>query len=303
MIRTLLKAVGIWWLAGCAPVGSRTKPEGFDIEGHRGARGLMPENTVPAFITAIDLGVNTLEMDLAVTRDHRLVVSHDPFINGEYCLDLNSEPIPKDQEMKFNIYSMTYQQVARYDCGSRGYADFPQQQKMPAGKPLLSVVIDTVETYLLKHKLNPVHYNIEIKSRFEYDEVYYPKPEEYCRLVYETINKQLELDRVTIQSFDFRILQYFRQVYPRVRLALLIENDLLPQENLDSLGFNPDVYSPYYKLIDEGVVNRLHEKDIAVIPWTINDPEEMERLRAMGVDGIITDYPDRIPKTWKKLNP
>lgn len=282
--------------AACAPVGSETEQKIFDIQGHRGARGLMPENSIPAFLKAIDLGVTTLEMDLAVTKDKKLVVSHEPYISADYCLDSTGEEISAGAQRKYNIYAMTYDEVRQFDCGSKPYPRFNEQQKMNVNKPLLTDVIAAVENYVGTEKRTPVNYNIEIKTDFRYDNIYHPSPETFSDLVFETLKSILPLDRLTIQSFDFRVLKYFHEIYPQVRLAQLIENDLLVKENLDSLGFNPDIYSPYYKLLDAMDVEGLHDKGILVIPWTVNTPEEMNQLRLMGVDGIITDYPDRVPE-------
>jgi glycerophosphoryl diester phosphodiesterase len=268
----------------------------FDVQGHRGARGLMPENTIPAFLLALDTGVTTLEMDVAITKDNQVVLSHEGWMASEICLDPSGKPILKKDEKKHNIYQMTYQQVSAYDCGLKVNERFPAQQKVHASKPLLSDVILTVENYIKNNNLYEVDYNIEIKSEKESDGKFHPKPQEYSDLVYELVNQYLPLDRIVIQSFDFRVLKYWHEKYPLVRLAALVENLNTIDENIAALGFVPAIYSPEYKLLDKGEIRRCHQLRMRVIPWTVNDPAEMEELKAWGVDGIITDYPDQARK-------
>ncbi|WP_421891156.1 glycerophosphodiester phosphodiesterase family protein [Marinoscillum sp.] len=271
----------------------KSMKESFDLQGHRGCRGLMPENTIPAFIKALDLGVTTLEMDLAVTKDHELVVSHEPYMSAEMCLDSAGNEITEAQQLQYNIYQMTYQEVAVFDCGSKVHARFPEQQKMQVAKPRLMDVIDRVESYLKTNNKPQVAYNIEIKSLPETDDTFHPAPPHFSDLVFETLDKKLDWNRVTIQSFDFRVLQYFHERYPDVKLALLIENELSVAENLDSLGFTPDIYSCYFPLLSRESVNFLHSQSISVIPWTVNEVADMKDVMKLGVDGLITDYPDR----------
>ncbi|WP_421875135.1 glycerophosphodiester phosphodiesterase family protein [Marinoscillum sp.] len=262
----------------------------FDLQGHRGCRGLYPENTIPAFLKAVDLGVNTLEMDLAVTADSQLLVSHEPYMSAEICLDSTGTEIADSAQYQYNIYQMTYEEIEQFDCGSKPHPRFPDQVKMTVSKPLFLSVIDVIQTQRPDARVN---YNIEIKSRPDGDEVYHPSPQAFGDLVYQTIEGVIDWKYVTIQSFDFRVLQYFHETYPDVRLALLIENELPIQTNLDSLGFKPNIYSCWYKLLDEKAIGELQAQDIAVIPWTVNEPEDMKQLVDWGVDGLITDYPDR----------
>lgn len=273
-----------------------TTPTPFDLQGHRGARGLMPENSIPGFIKAIKLGVNTLEMDLAVTQDHQLILSHEPYMSAMICLDSAGNAFPEEEQQEQNIYQMTYQEVAAYDCGSKPHPWFPDQQKMKVHKPLLVDVIDTVVSYAQINGLEPLRYNIEIKSQAATDRIFHPEPQVFSDLVYRTLDSLINWELVTIQSFDFRVLQYFRRTYPHVTLALLIENDLPIQQNLDSLGFIPDLYSCHFPLLSQQSVKVLQSKSISVIPWTVNEQEDMDRLLAWGVDGLITDYPNRFKR-------
>ncbi len=265
----------------------------IDIQGHRGARGLLPENTIPAMILALDLGVTTVEMDLAITKDGQVIVSHEPWFASEICLDPSGNKIPKEQEKTHNIYEMTYEEVMAYDCGSVRHPNFPRQKSIQASKPLLSEVIRNVERHVKGETLIEVDYNIEIKSTPDGDGVFHPKPEEFSDLVYAVIDAFLPWERVVIQSFDFRVLQYWKKKYPQVRLAVLIANDQSIDQNLKTLGFTPEIYSPYFELLTREKVTELKKKKIRVIPWTVNEIDKMKTLAQWGVDGIITDYPDR----------
>lgn len=265
----------------------------IDLQGHRGARGLWPENTIPGFLNVLDLGVNTLEMDLAVSADGQLIVSHEPYFSAEICLDRNGNEIPEDQQLGYNIYKMTYDQVAEFDCGSKIHPRFPDQEKISTIKPRLVDVIHEVEAYLADKKLPKVNYNIEIKSSVPSDNLYHPTPAVFSDMVYQLLSLKLDWSRVTIQSFDFRVLQYFHQTYPDVTLALLIENELPWKTNIDSLGFTPQIYSCDYNLLTQEVVTELQAEKMKVIPWTVNERSDMDRLLEWGVDGIITDYPNR----------
>jgi glycerophosphoryl diester phosphodiesterase len=274
----------------------------FEVQGHRGARGLKPENTIPAFITALDSGVMTLEMDVVITKDKQVILSHEPFMSASICLDTAGRPISEKDEKKYNIYEMTYAEVSKYDCGSRGNEKFLQQEKIALSKPLLRDVIVAVEDHIKSSTLYEVDYNIEIKSSPDGDKKFHPSVEEYSDLVYRVVNDYLPLERVVIQSFDFRVLRYWKKKYPHIRLAALVENIKSIESNLADLGFNPSIYSPYYKLLSKDKVTQLHKRKIRVIPWTVNDEKEMLALKGMGVDGFITDYPDRARKYKMTLN-
>lgn len=274
----------------------------FDVQGHRGCRGLKPENTIPAFITALDSGVTTIEMDVAITKDRQVIVSHEPWMSAAYCLNPSGKSFPVREEMKYNIYFMTYDQVKQWDCGSKVNPKFPLQEKMPVYKPLLHEVIIAVENHIKNFTKYEVDYNIEIKSLPEGDGKFHPKPAEFSDMVYNLINEYLPMERIVIQSFDFRVLKYWHEKYPDVRLAALVENLKTIDENLADLGFTPSIYSPDYKLLDKNEVKYCHALKMRVIPWTVNDPKEMVALKGMGVDGFITDYPDEAAKFKMTLN-
>jgi glycerophosphoryl diester phosphodiesterase len=266
----------------------------FDIQGHRGCRGLLPENSIQAMLKAIDLGVTTLEMDVVISKDNQVVLSHEPFLSYEIALDLNGKAIEEKDEKSYNLYQMNYEQIKQYDCGSKVHPRFLEQQKIKTYKPLLSEVIDSVEHYIkIKHPGKKIHYNIETKTTIEGDGIFHPKTEDFVHLMVKVIKEKQIDDRVYIQSFDVRTLGFLHKEYPEFKTVLLVENEFSIDENLKLLGFKPDVYSPYFKLLDKKKVNYLHQKKIKVIPWTVNDKKDMQQIIKMKVDGIISDYPNR----------
>ena len=266
----------------------------FDVEGHRGCRGLMPENTIPAMLKAIDLGVTTLEMDVVITKDNKVVVSHEPWFEAEITTKPDGSFVKEGEAMQNNIYQMNYEDVAKYDVGMKPHSRFPQQQKMKAIKPLLNDLIDSVEAYLVKKNLPKVNYNIETKSLPAGDNRFHPVPSEFAELLMAVIKEKKIEDRVIIQSFDFRSLKYIHEKFPSIKTSMLIEdsdeNDFEGQ--LTKLGYTPEYYSPNQTLVDDKLVKQCHDKGMKILPWTVNDTKQFKKLKKMGVDGIITDYPD-----------
>ena len=263
-----------------------------DIQGHRGARGILPENSIRGFIKALDLGVNTLEMNLCITKDGLVIVSHEPFISSEICLGPERNMIGEEEAKELNIYEMAYEEVKQFDCGSLMHVRFPSQGKVKIVKPLLKNVFARTEQYVKLNNLESIRYNIELKSSEKSDDIYHPTPEKFSKMVFAEIDGKVDWSRITIQSFDFRILRYFKENYPDIELSQLIENEDSWEVNMKDLGFKPDVYSCYYELLTPEIITDIQKEGIKVIPWVINDLAEMEKLVDWGVDGIITDYPD-----------
>lgn len=266
----------------------------LDLQGHRGARGLLPENTIPGFLHAIDLGVTTLEMDVVISKDGYVVLSHEPYFSHDICTKPDGSPVTEEEEKTLNMYEMTYEEITRYDCGLRGNPRFPRQKSMAVHKPTLDAVIEAAESYAEEKGLPRLAYNIETKSQPSRDHVYHPPPDTFTRYVWDVIQKHGITERAILQSFDVRTLQVANEIAPDLQLALLVEShDSMGMEGfLDLLGFTPEIYSPYYKLVDESVMAMAHSKGMKVIPWTINTLKEMQALIELKVDGIITDYPD-----------
>lgn len=270
----------------------------FDLQGHRGAKGLLPENTLVGFKKALEIGVNTIELDVVITKDKKVLVSHEPWLNSAICLDSLGNKISEENQMKHNIYNYTYDEIKKIDCGSIGNKDFPNQKKVKASKPLLSEVIDLVESYTQNNKVS-VGYNIELKSDPKGDDLYHPTPSEFSDLVIKLLKEKSVKNNIVIQSFDTRVLEYINQKHPSYTLAYLVYKGTV-KENLDILSFTPKIYSPNHKLLSEKVVANLHKKGMKVIPWTINKKEEIRQLLNWKVDGIITDYPNIAKQLHKR---
>jgi glycerophosphoryl diester phosphodiesterase len=264
------------------------------VQGHRGDRGNFPENSIPAFISAVKKGVDVIELDIVISKDKKIVVSHEPYMSSLYVSTPTGDSISKTDEHLYNMYEMDYDSIKQFDAGSRGNRLFPDQKKMKTYKPLLSEVIDTVETFIASEELQPVKYNIELKSvEAEYGN-YQPEPEEFVDLVMEVIKEKGIKGKINIQSFDPNILNVMNKNYPEIEIAYLVSNEGI-EKNLSLLNFKPQIYSPNYKLVKNAqFVDSVRAKEMKLIPWTVNRPEDIQRMSNLKVDGIITDYPERV---------
>ena len=266
----------------------------FDKEGHRGCRGLMPENTIPAMLNALDLGVTTLEMDVVITEDKKVVLSHDPYFNHEITTKPDGSFVTEAEEKTLKIYHMPYSEVVKYDVGIKPHPRFPQQKKMKAVKPLLSDVFQSVREYMMTRRKPFPYYNIETKSMPTGDLLFHPKPEEFVDLLMAVIKEYGVEEMVIIQSFDPRTLVYLHKKYPNIKTAMLQEalSITIGTDYLKQLGFTPTIYSPAYQKVTAEMIKSCHEKGMKIIPWTVNDKAKIDELKKMGVDGIISDYPN-----------
>lgn len=266
--------------------------KGFDLQGKAGCRGIMPENTIKGMIKALDLGVTTLEMDAVISKDKMVVLSQEPYFNHDISLQPNGKAISFKDEKKFNIYKMDYAEVKKFDVGSKVHPRFPGQMKFKVYKPLLSETIDAVEAYVKKNRLKKPFYSIETKSIKNGDNEFQPEPAEFVELIMAVVNQKRIEKRVIIESFDMRTLQYLHQKYPKIKTSLLIDEKEPMETYLAQLGFNPTIYSPYSVLVGKGLVDRCHNLGIKIIPWTVNSLKDIKYFMGLGVDGIITDYPN-----------
>jgi glycerophosphoryl diester phosphodiesterase len=275
--------------------------QSFDLQGNRGARGIMPENTIKGMLRALDLGATTISMNTVVTKDKKVILSQEPYFNHEFSLKPNGKPITLNEQKSYNIYQMDYADVQKFDVGSKVHSRFPYQQKYAAYKPLLEETIDSVEAYVKENKLAKPNYSIETKTIPNGDNEFQPEPAEFIELIMEVVNRKKLAKRVTIQSFDVRTLQYLHEHYPKVKTALFIDEKIDFEVNVSELGFRPTVYSPYSVLVGKGLVDRCHESGVKIIPWTVNSAKDMKYLIGLGVDGVVTDYPNLYKKVMDDL--
>lgn len=264
------------------------------IQGHRGDRGNFPENSIPAFISAVKKGVDVIELDVVISKDKKVVVSHEPYMSSLFVNTASGDSIKKVEERSYNLYEMSYDSIRQFDVGSRGNRLFPHQQKMKAYKPLLSEVMDSVQNFIEDKDLPNVRYNIELKSvEAEYGE-YMPRPAEFAELVMNIIKEKGMEDRIIIQSFDPNILNIMNEKYPEIPLAFLVSTEGIEQ-SLSLLHFTPEIYSPNYNLVkNDQFVDSIRSMNMELIPWTVNEKEEIQRMIDLRADGIISDYPERV---------
>lgn len=273
-----------------------TFPEFFKV-GHRGARGLMPENTIPSMKKAIDEGANFLEVDIQISKDNQVVVYHDPIINGNFTLLPDGNEIKEGDSQNYIIYQMNYEKIRDFKIGTKTPPGFSEQEKIDTHIPLLGELIDSVEAYTAEKNLPPVNYLIEIKANPEKDGVYQPAPETYIKLIMDVLEEKSIGNRFYLQSFDTRQLREIRKNHPDIILGFLTGNkNATFEENIDELGFFPDVYSPNFNLATDELIQKAHANNMKFVPWTVNSEEEMRRLINKGVNGIITDYPNLLQK-------
>lgn len=266
----------------------------LDVQGHRGGRGLMPENTIPAMLHAVALGVRTLELDCVISADKKVVVSHEVYMSADIMLKPDGTEIGKSGEKQYAIYKMSYDSIRRFAEGVKSHPQFPQQAKLRTYKPLLSDLIDSVEQYVKLHHLKPVYYNMETKSTPQGDNIYHPEPGPFVALIMDIVAAKGIAGRVIIQSFDPRTLRIVHANFPGQTTALLVGNKESFEKNIADLGFTPSIYSPYYTLVNADLVKKAHDSKVGVLPWTVNEEKDMKALAELGVDGIISDYPDRL---------
>lgn len=272
-------------------IGCSAEKVAFEIYGHRGWRGIYPENSIEGFVAAANAGVTHFEMDVIITGDGLVVVSHEPWLASKICLDPNRNIIYESTEQAYNMFQMRYSEIRRAECGMLPHPDFPNQKKISTRKPLLSEVLDTLEK--IKPQGEEYFYAIEIKSTPQTDNRFHPVPQVFADNVIGIIKLNRVENRTYIQSFDNRVLIYLREFFPEISLILLVDEDESLDEKWVDLGFTPQIIAPHYSIIYEKMVKEIQDAGARVIPWTVNDIHEAERLRNFGVDGLITDFPNQ----------
>ena len=279
----------------------------FHIQGHRGARGLLPENTIASCCKAVSLGVDGLEIDVVVSKDNQLMVSHEPWLSPLFCSLPNGEIVDRIIPDAFVertplaakgrlLRHLTVSEIQQYDCGISGNPHFPTQEAVTAYKPTFYELISAVHTYCETENFKKPFWNIEVKSHPNwYGRLVLPPPP-FVRLLTKEI-KKIGLDEPYssyISSFDSHFLKEMKRQTPSVKLAFLTENRFSFLQNIRQLGFLPAIYSPYSHFLRKRTIINAHKHGVKVVTWTVNDVKKADILRGWQIDGIITDFPNLI---------
>ncbi len=264
-------AVAVLLLAGF----SMTAAPKILVHAHRGGRAMRPENTLPAFEYAIGIGVDVLELDMAVTKDNVIVVSHDPYLHPPVC---------SGNVAKATIHELTLAEVKQWDCGKIQNPGFATQTPIPGTR------MPTLDEVFTLAKPSTVQFNIETKSFADHPELT-PSPEEFVKLVLAVIRKHHVEDRVMLQSFDFRTLHAMKKIAPEIRLVALWEGS--SDRDFVSIAKEADakIISPAYRQVTPEKVKAAHDAGLEVVPWTANRPADWDKLIDAKVDAIISDDP------------
>lgn len=266
-----------------------------DVQAHRGGAGLWPENTLTSMTNATFMGVNTLEMDLQISSDGQIVVSHDAFFHSRYSTRPDGTEVKADDPKEY-LYTMPYDSIAKYDVGKRVSTVWPEKGQVPEIKPLASVLIDSVENYTRIHGLSPMRYNIEIKSKVGKTEGNnWPEYHEFVDKCVELLLSKNLGDRLVVQCFDVRALNYMHEKYPQLKLSYLTDKKDTDWDTfMGKLNFTPDWLSPHFSVVDATLVENCHKNGIKIVPWTVDEPADIQRMIDLNVDAIISNYPDRL---------
>ena len=273
----------------------------IEVHGHRGCRGLRPENTLPAFLHATQLGADVLEMDVVLSADGEVVVSHEPWFAAAICRDPTGRAIDPAREQTHRLYQLPYAAIRAYDCGSTRHPDFPRQQVAAAPKPLLREVFPAVEQLAAQLGRSAVQYSVEIKCDPAGDGTDHPLPDRMVAAVGEVVGAAGVAGRVRLLSFDKRVLRAARQLLPALPLCLLVEDFLPLRAHLAELGFVPATYGPMQELVTPALAAEVGALAMQLVPWTVNTVADMRRLLQLPVSGLTTDYPDRLLRLLGRL--
>ena len=267
-----------------------------EVHGHRGCRGLRPENTLPAFLHALALGVDALELDVVLSHDGQVVVAHEPWLSPALGTGPQGQALTLASATQFNLYRMPYADIRQCEVGRQPHPRFPEQLAVPTHRPLLAEVLRTVEAACASMGRPPVRYSIELKSQPAADGFSQPPPQQFLGAVLAELHAAAVLERVSLLSFDQRILQLARRLVPNVSLCLLAEDSTPAPLLFEWLGFVPDTFGPLYLLFNAAAVAELRQlyPQLRLVPWTVNELVDLREVLSWGVSGITTDYPNRL---------
>jgi glycerophosphoryl diester phosphodiesterase len=258
---------------------------------------LFPENTWPAFQHALALGVDALELDVVVSQDGQVVVSHEPWLSAKLGRGPQGQLIDPAHERSYSLYQMPYATIKQCVVGEWPHPDFPEQQPILSHRPLLRDVLHQAETLCQQLGRFAVRYSLELKSSPDGDGIFHPAPAAFVALVLAELQAAGVIARTTLLSFDPRILRVARQAQPALALCFLLEDYLPPVPDLFAeLGFEPATLGPDFQLLSNALVQAIRAAypSLRLVPWTVNSPADLQLVRSWNVAGITTDYPDRL---------
>lgn len=303
----------IFWIAiqACSNSGTSILPvkqtirprikDGFNIVGHRGFSSVYPQNTISAFLRAIDIGVDMVELDVCITKDNQVVVSHDQYMDSAFMNKPDGTPVTKAEEEQYILFNMVYSEIKKFDAGSRT-TDYKRTRLLyPEYKPLLKDLLIECENYIQQNNKQPITYIVEIKSRKNPVGKYQPASmQEFCSLVNEAIGVIPQAQsKIIINSFDETVLTTWKKNresgrFLNVPLGYYVNDSTLKaEEHVRKLGFQPELLSPngnYTGLQDDIVY--CHLNGIKLIPWSINSLRQILLVKNLGGDGVLTDIPN-----------
>jgi glycerophosphoryl diester phosphodiesterase len=283
------------------PTASPQAP-GFDLQAHAGGRGEATGESLRAFAKSLELGVSTLELDINLTKDHQPLVWHDPVIESQQCSDTGPAFAgdPSYPYVGKLVYDLTLAQIRTLDCGKPA-SQFPRAEVVRGNKiAVLPEVFSLTDSYRAD-----VRYNIETKVAADHPAIS-AQPQEFVDVVLAAVRAAGKVDRVEIQSFDWRTLPLVRQAEPSIPLVALwnehtwvpgspwlatVNPDVVGDPVIGAIMVGASILSPEYSFVDRALVDRAHSLGLSVIPWTVDDANDMRTQIAVGVDGIITNYP------------
>lgn len=262
--------------------------ESVKFFGHRGCRGLYPENSLEAFEHAINLNVDGIEWDVVVSKDKDLIISHEPYLDGGYCLNKEGSTISGSEGKKINFYQLSTKEIQEFDCGSKTYSKFPEQKKIRTYKP-------TVQEAFQKLDLKDKTILFEVKSETKDYGIYQPEPGEFADIIAREIANYEYKENIIFMCFDPKLLEELHKILPDFRYVYLTYKPFTSVKTfLKEISFTPYALGMYYPTIRKRDVKTLHKKAVNIFAWTVNKDSQSNKLIRYGVDGIITDFPDRI---------
>jgi glycerophosphoryl diester phosphodiesterase len=259
----------------------------YKIFGHRGCRGVLPENTIIGFQKALEAGADGIEWDIVVNKDNQLVISHEPYMDATYCLDSNGQEFNKSEQNNFNIFNMNQKEVESFDCGYKVNPKFPDQKLAHAVKPLLQdafLQLDLSETTVL----------FEVKSDEKDYGVFQPQPDAFAKLIFEEVKNFKYKDNLIYMCFDPNLLNELHKLMPDAKYVYLTYKPFKGIENhINDIDFTPYALGMYFRTIRKKGVKKAKELGVKTFAWTVNKTNDYDRMVRYNVAGIITDFPEK----------